>query len=168
MWRNGSETNLTVTFADSRVDQAEGNQFVLPRYYIFGGLVFTPLSLDYLRTFGANWADAAGAELRYELFSRRIEHPDKARPEPIVMSTILSHPVNANLATRGRALVDSINGIRIEKLEDVVRAFEQASGAQDLVEFVSQHNLECIDHAEALQANAAILRGNNIAKDRRL
>lgn len=168
IWRQGQETNLSLTFRAARNDEAEGNQYTLPRYFIFGGLVFTPLSLDYLRSFGANWADAASAELRYELFFRRVESPDKARPEPIVLTTVLSHPVNANVTTRGRALVDSINGVRIEKLEDVVRAFEKTAGAQDVIEFVSQHNLECMDHAEAAQANAGILKNYNISKDRRL
>ncbi len=168
LWRQGRETNVSVTFGSKRLDQAEGNQYVLPRYYIFGGLVFTPLSLDYLRSFGANWADATSAELRYELFFRRMETPDKARPEPIVLATILSHDVNANFSIRGRALIDSINGIRIEKMEDVVRAFESSTNAQDAIEFVTQHNLECLNHAEAKAANAGILSNNNIKQDRRL
>jgi len=50
----------------------------------------------------------------------------------------------------------------------VIRAFETSSRQQDVLEFVSQHNLECIDHAEAQQANAAILKSNNVGKDRRL
>lgn len=168
VWREGKEISLSVAFATNRIDRAESYQYTLPRYYIFGGLVFTPLSIDYLRSFGANWADAASAELRYELFFRRMETPDKTRPEPVVLSTVLSHEVNANVSIRGRALVDSINGIRIEKMEDVVRAFESNTNAQDVIEFVTQHNMECLNHAEAQAANAGILSKNNITKDRRL
>ena len=37
----------------SATDKVLGNQYdVPPRYFVYAGLVFTPLSLDYLKTFG--------------------------------------------------------------------------------------------------------------------
>jgi len=151
-----------------QADRAEGNQYTLPRYYVYGGLVFTPLSRDYLRTLGANWNDGANSDLVYELYYRRQESPETVRSEPIVLSTILAHSVNANMAIHGRALVDKINGQRIEKLEDVIRAFEASTNAYDVIEFSSQHTLDCLDHAEVAKANAEILKNAGISKDRRL
>jgi S1-C subfamily serine protease len=168
LWREGKELSVDLPLYVITDDRAEGNQYVLPKYFVYAGLVFTPLSRDYLRTFGQNWADAAGAELVYELFYRRQESPEKWRPEPIVLSAILSHPVNANLAVRGRALIDKINGVRIEKLDDVIRAFESPSDKFDVIEFITQHSLECLDHAEAQQVNQEILKTYNVPKDRRL
>ncbi len=168
LWRQGQEVNINLPLHVLQDDRAEGNLYTLPRYYIYGGLVFTPLNRHYLRSFGQNWADAAGAELLYELFYRRQEAPELWRPEPVVLATILSHPVNANLMVRGRALVDKINGIRITRMEDVVRAFESGNQEQDVIEFISQHNLEALDKAEARQANPAILKTYGVPNDRRL
>jgi len=90
------------------------------------------------------------------------------RPEPIVLSSVLAHAVNANFGVRGHALLDKINGVRIEKLEDVIRAFASASGPQHALEFLPDHNLECLDRAEADNARAEILKTYGLAKDRRL
>ena len=120
----------------------------LPRYFVYGGLVFTPLSLDYLRTLGRSATDASNADLYYELYYRRAENPSKARPEPIVLASVLADAVNANVTIRGHALIDRINGTRIEKLDDAIRAFESNTNTHDVVEFTQHHNLECLDRAE--------------------
>ena len=65
-------------------------------------------------------------------------------------------------------MIDRINGVRIEKLEDVVRAFETGTNAQDVVEMLPHHNFECLDRAEVAKASDRILKTYGIAKDRRL
>ncbi|MEO8428790.1 MAG: trypsin-like peptidase domain-containing protein, partial [Verrucomicrobiota bacterium] len=60
IWRDGQQTNIALPGYVYKGDAAAGNQYdVLPRYFVYGGMVFTPLSLDYLKTFGRNWSDAA-------------------------------------------------------------------------------------------------------------
>jgi uroporphyrinogen-III synthase len=81
---------------------------------------------------------------------------------------VLADAVNANLSVRGRALVDEINGVKIEKLEDVVRAFDSYTNAYDIVQFVSHHGFECLERAEVSKANSGILKTYGIASDRRL
>jgi S1-C subfamily serine protease len=166
--RDGKPLDLSVPLQTMKEDLAEGNQYSVPKYYIFGGLVFTPLSRDYLKTFGANWADAASSELIYSLFYQRQELPALWRPEAVVVSSILSHPVNANLAMRSRAMVDSVNGVRVETMEDIVRAFESNTNTHDAIEFVGHRHLECLDHNQAIQASPEILKTYGVAQDRRL
>ncbi len=169
IWREGKEQTIAVPVEVSVTDKVLGNQYdVPPRYFIYAGLVFTPMSLDYLKTFGRGWSDAAGAELTYELFYRRQESPKTVRAEPIVLSMILADGVNANFRTRGRALVDKINGVRIERLEDVIRAFEQPANGQHVLEFMPKNTLECLERVEADKANAQILKTYGVPKDRRL
>jgi hypothetical protein len=169
LWREGQETNISLPVYVYKGDAVVGNQYdVLPRYFVYGGLVFTPLSLDYLKTFGRNWADAANAELVYDLYYRRHESPETARPESVVLASILPNEVNANFKIQGRTLVDKINGIRIEKLEDVVRAFESSTQAQDVIEFLPHGAFECLDRAEVEKNNRDILQTYRVPKDRRL
>ena len=169
LWRNGAEVDLALPVHVNRDDRAEGNQYDdPPRYYVYAGLVFTPLCRDYLRTVSGNWADTYVNALVYELHYRRLEQPDTVRPEPVVLASVLSHAVNANFGVRGHALVDKINGVHIEKLADVIRAFASADGPQHAIEFLPEHNLECLDRAEAGQAGAEILKTYGIANDRRL
>ncbi len=150
-------------------DRAAGNQYDRPpRYFVHGGLVFTPLSQDYLRTLGRDLSDSAVADLVYELFYRRQEKPKTVRSEPIILAGMLANPVNANFNVKGRALVDKINGVRIETLDDVIRAFDAGTNAQDLIEFGSRMGFESLDRKEAAEANDIILKTYGVPKDRRL
>ena len=161
--------DVTVTVEAAVDDQREGNQYdVLPRYFVFGGLVFTPLSLDYLRDAGREATEAAAGELNYELFFRNREEPEFAREEPVVLSSVLTDAVNANFSTRGRVLVDRINGIRIEKIADVIRAFTTSTNTHDVIEFGKHGAFETLDHAEAVRSNEKILNTYGVPKDRHL
>jgi S1-C subfamily serine protease len=168
VWRDGCKQELQLPVNIYEGDKAGGFQYTgLPRYFVYGGLVFTPLSLDYLRTLGRN-AEQSHSDLYYELYYRRSENAAKARPEPIILASVLADAVNANVATRGRMLVDKINGVRIEKLEDVVRAVQASTNEFDVIEFLPHHNFECLERAEVAKVNAAILKTYGLPKDRRL
>jgi hypothetical protein len=169
IWRAGRQQEVSLPVFPYTGDRAAGYQHdALPRYFVYGGLVFTPLSLDYLRTQGRGATDSAAGELYYELYYRRHETPKTARPEPVVLAAVLADAVNANVAIRGRALVDRINGLRIEKLEDVVRAFDSNTNAHEVIEFLPNHAVECLERSQAAKANAAILKTYGLTKDRRL
>ena len=170
IWREGQQQEISLPVYRYDGDHASGYQYdLLPRYFVYGGLVFTPLSLDYMRTLGRGTRDGdPSADFSYELFYRKYENPATARPEPVVLASVLADAVNANVSVRGRAMVDRINGVRIEKLQDVVRAFESCTNAQDLIEFVPHQGFECLDRAEVAKANENILKTYGIASDRRL
>ena len=169
IWRDGQMIDVKLPVKVYTDDNAQGNQYdVLPRYYIYGGLVFTPLSLDYLKTFGQDWTDSAGRELIYELAYRHIEDPAHWRPEAVVMTSILDHAVNANFTVRGQAMVDKINGVRIERLSDVPTAFASAPGPDSIIEFLPDHHFEVIRKDEAEKANPIILDTYRVPAQSRL
>jgi S1-C subfamily serine protease len=169
VWRDGQEVDVELPLTVYEGDKLLGNQYdVLPRYYVYGGLVFTPLSLDYLKTFGRDWRDMANNELIYELFFRRNETPGTARPEPIVLASTLAHPANANLKATSRALVDRINGVRIERLEDVIRAFQSATNTHHVLQFAPEGGIETLDRQATDAAHPEILKTYGIPQDRRL
>jgi S1-C subfamily serine protease len=167
--REGKELELELPVSVYTADRAAGNQYdTPPRYYVHGGLIFTPLTQDYLRTFGRDVSDPASSALVYELFYRRHEQPETVRREPVVMAGLLTHPVNANFNVGGRALIDKINDQRIESLDDVIRVFETGTNAQHLIEYVARQGIDCLDREEAASANAIILQTYGVPTDRRL
>lgn len=169
IWRDGQEIDVSLPVKVYTDDDTQGNQYdVLPPYYIYGGLVFTTLSLDYLKTFGQDWSDSAGRELIYELAYRHIEDPAHWRTQPVVLASILDHAVNANFTTRGQAMVDKINGIRIEKLSDVPKAFGATNGQDAIIEFLPDHHFEVIRKDDAEKANPDILQTYRVPAQSRL
>jgi S1-C subfamily serine protease len=169
IWRDGKEVDVNVPVHVYHDDDGQGNQYdVLPPYYIYGGLVFTPLSLDYLKTFGQDWSDSAGRDLIYELIYRHLEKPEEWRPQPIVLASILDAPVNANFSVRGQAMVDKINGVRINRLTDVPKAFAQANGGDSIIEFLPDHHFEVIRSDAAEKATPDILQTYSVPAQSRL
>ena len=98
LWRDRKEIEVDVPMDIHVEDANTGNIYdSLPRYFVYAGLVFTPLTLDYVKTFGRNWRSVANLEMVYELYYQRNEKPEKVRPEPIVLAATMAHPVNADL-----------------------------------------------------------------------
>jgi S1-C subfamily serine protease len=169
LWRDGKEVDIDLPVHVYKSDDKQGNQYdVLPPYYIYGGLVFTTLSLDYLKTFGTDWSDSAGRDLIYELVYRHLEKPKEWRPQPVVLASILNAPVNANFSTRGQVMVDKINGHRIESLADVPKAFADAKGGDSIIEFAPDHHFEVIRTDEAEKATPQILQTYSVPAQSRL
>ncbi len=169
IWRDGAAQTVTLQVAAPKDDQAQGNQFdVRPRYYIFGGLVFTPLTLDYLRDADRSGTRGGLADLNYELFYHAREDPETAPKEPVVLSNILNAPVNATFLVREATLVTRINGVVIERLTDVVRAFESSTQTYDVIGLGKHGTFETLNHAEAVRANAQILKTYGVPQDRNL
>ena len=109
----------------------------------------------------------ANLDLGYELYYQRYEKPEKVRPEPIVLAATMAHPVNADLRLANRAMIDEINGRRIESLDDVIEAFKDNAKNQHMIKFASG-TVECLDKAGSDSANAEILSTYGIPVDRRL
>jgi S1-C subfamily serine protease len=174
VFREGRTLEVDIKMEAYAGDRLAGRQYdEPPRYFIYAGLIFTPLSANYLETFGDPGRDYLWkglAELTYQLYHLDTEAPGAVRPEPVVLSGILPHAVNADLALRGRVLVNRINGVRIERLEDVRRALLENHGARHLIEFnTPEHGmLEALDRAAASAAHAEILRIYGIVSDQRL
>ena len=169
IWRDGKMMDLDLPVKIYKNDIAQGNQYdVLPGYYVYGGLIFTTLSLDYLKTFGRDWSDQAGRELIYELAYRHMEDPAHWRPQPVVLASILDAPVNANFMVRGQAMVDTINGMKIERLSDVPKAFASGNGPDAIIDFLPDHHFEVISKADAEKANSDILDTYQVPAQSRL
>lgn len=174
IWRDRTELDVEVEMEAFDGDRLEGRQHDQPpRYLIHAGLVFTPLSANYLDTMGQEGRDSLWegfARRIYELYHLPVENPAEARPEPVMLAGVLPHAVNADFGVRGRVLVNRINGVRIERLEDVRRALEENTGASHFFEFDGPEHgpLEALDREAATAAHAGILRTYGIVSDQRL
>ena len=168
IWRDRKSIDVSVPMKVRKEEENTGNLYdVPPRYYVYAGLVFTPLTLDYVKTFGRNWRNVANLEMVYELYYRKNEKPESARKEPVVLAATLAHPVNADIRLASRAMIDEINGKRIESLEDIIAAFKNNSKSQHLIKFGSG-TIESLDTEKSNQAHKDILKTYSIPSDRRL
>jgi len=93
---------------------------VRPRFVVFGGLVFQPLSLNFLRS-----VQSRNVDLRYHYLAYMEKELYKEKPDIVVLSKILPDPVNAFLKDFTDCIIEEINGRKIRFLEDVSAAFKK-------------------------------------------
>ena len=99
----------------------QANQYdVRPRFLVFGGLVFQPLSNSFYSAL-----QSKSVTLRY-YYSQFLEEELYLRhPEVVVISKILPDPVNSYLNNFLHTIVEQVNDTRIRTLEDLAEALRK-------------------------------------------
>ncbi len=123
---------------------------VRPRYVIFGGLLFQPLDENFL---AASRID--NQRTRYYFDHFLAEDLYKERPEIVILSNILSDPVNAYAGEFRQAIVDTINGAKINKLDDVATAFAKPAEYY-VIEFLGEGRPMVLEAKEVAAARERI------------
>ena len=90
-----------------------------PRFVVYAGLVFQPLSYNFVKD-----ADIKNPDLLYYYSLFLANELYLERPEIIVLSKILPNPINADLRPFVNSIIDKINNRKIRTLEDVAAAFK--------------------------------------------
>jgi len=94
---------------------------VRPRYVLYGGLLFQPLSLDMLEAYRTS-----DLRLRHFFEYFILEQIYLQHPDVIVLSNILPDPINTYLAPYRGTIVDEVNGKKIRTLDELAKAFAEA------------------------------------------
>ena len=169
VWRDGREEALTATSRRiARLENRRNRYGVAPRYVVYAGLVFMPLDTELLKTFGRGWPQSADRNLVWHHLFREAEQPETADREVVVLLRILRHAANAQFTFNGPVVVESINGVTLRGLGDVVTAFEQNKGRFHRLVFEGTSGIEALDRAKADAAHPEILRQYAISRDRSL
>jgi S1-C subfamily serine protease len=167
--RQGERLDVSVPVRRYVPARKHGNIYDrLPRYYIHGGLVFVPLDLEMLKTFGENWPTEADKLVLYEFLQRPMDEPELVTKERVVLLRRLDHPVNADMAWYRNQVVERVNGRTIHRLEDLIEAIESHEGEFHLLEFSSFRRFGVLDRRRAEESNAEILERYGVPRDRNL
>lgn len=154
---------LTRAIGDIRLVPAEHE--LLPRYFIVGGIVFQPLSLNYLQEFGGgNWFQAAPVELLNYYLNGEITYTGR---EIVLLSQVLADKVNIGYHELGDNVVKQVDGEDVRNFEHFVNLVEKSQNKYMTI-IVNQGTKVLFDHATLLQATPRILKKYAIKADRRL
>jgi hypothetical protein len=91
-----------------------------PRYVLFGGLLFQPLSRNLL---GSYAFDNLRISYFYDHFISKEIY--REHPEVLILTSILPDPLNTYLAEFREGIVETINGKKIMTLGDMAAAFAE-------------------------------------------
>jgi S1-C subfamily serine protease len=169
VWRDGKVESLTTTARRiARYDRQRNRYGVAPRYVVYAGLVFMDLELELLKTLGRNWPQTASRDLVWDHVFREAERPDEADRNVVVLTRVLRHAVNSQMAVNPPAGIETINGRRILSLSDVLDAFASNHDRFHVIRFEGQAGIEALDREQAEAAHPQILKQYAIPRDHRL
>ena len=99
VWRDGREQSLDAPARRiARYDRNRNRYGVAPRYVVYAGLVFMPLDAELLKTLGRGWPQTADRNLVWHQLFREAERPENADREVVVLTRVLRHSVNSQMA----------------------------------------------------------------------
>lgn len=166
--REGERREIEVPLSTwAAVDRFAARHDRRPRYLVYGGLVFVPLDVEMMKTFGPDWRASGDKILLHELLIRPYADPDQWRSERVVLLRRLDHPVNAALSWFQNLALERVNGRQVTGLPDLAEALASHQGEHQVLEFAGDR-LIVLDRAEAERANPEILERYGVPMDRNL
>ncbi len=134
---------------------------VAPSYFIFGGIVFCPLSRNLISVWGNQWAARAPRDFLAELDN----WPTEERRQVVVALQVLAAEVNRGYHELGNWVITEVNGKTFRDFQEFYRVVAESEGPY--VEFRNKHEQRIvIDRQQALASHGAIMEMYRIPVDR--
>src|SRR5205809_2027100 len=133
-----------------------------PRYVVYGGLIFQPLSLDLLDVYQISDPRVRHYFDYYILEQLYLQHPDI-----IVLTNILPDPTNTYLGPYRSSIVDEVNGKKIATLNDLAQAFAEAPD-RFVIKMIGQGPPLVLDRKEVESARERIRTRYNVIAEQNL
>jgi S1-C subfamily serine protease len=161
--RNKQTLDVEVTLEPNTPYLMQASRYdIVPRFVLFGGLLFQPLSKNFMLAYQAD-----DLRLRYDFTYFLTDEIYKEHPELIVLANILPDPVNAYLNDLRYNIVDNINGKKIKTLRDAADAFAQPS-EYDVIQFIGGSRPAVLERSAVEGARQRILTHYNVRKEQNL
>jgi len=126
------------------------------RYYIFGGLVFEPLTLNYLQEFGDgyNWMSFAPVTMvDYYLNGKK----DAQQEEIVFLAKVLADKSNVGFHDFGNVIITEVDGIHIRSFVQFVQILK--TNQKEYITFKTKSSLEITLNSKIInQSNHRILK----------
>jgi S1-C subfamily serine protease len=161
--RDKQPTTATIKLYKPWPYAIQGHSYdVRPRYVLYGGLLFQPLSLDMLEAYRTT-----DLRLRHFFEYFTVEQIYLQHPDVIVLSNILPDPINTYLAPYRGAIVDEVNGKKILTLDDLAKALAEAPGRL-VIRMIGDGPPLVLDRNKVEAARERIRTRYNVAKEQNL
>ena len=161
--RDKKPMEVSVKFAKAWPFQLQASAYdQQPRYVLFGGLLFQPLSRNLLAAY-----QFSNPRIAYYFDFFMSKELYKEHPEVIVLSAILPDPINTYLGEFREGIVDEINGQKVKTLEDVAAAFAEPAEFY-VVQFVGAGRPLVLERAAVEKARERITKRYNVPAEQNL
>ena len=167
VWRDKKLINVTVPAKPWKMKINMANPYgVVPSYYIFGGLAFTPLSKGYVSAAGGWQSMPLPVKVLYANASMEEKYA-KYENFP-VLSTILPDEINVNMDQFVGYVVDTVDGEKIYSLKDIKKVLDKSTNDIIEIKFMDKDVPLIISRKDAVAKGPYILEKYHIPSGERL
>ncbi|MGI9554282.1 MAG: S1C family serine protease [Thermodesulfobacteriota bacterium] len=161
--RNGEKVKINVLLdtpiQDIQLVKIQND--VLPSYFIYGGLVFSTLTINYLQEWGNQWYRKAPSDL---VTVARNNSKTAKDEEVVLLIRVLASEVNLGYHENENLIIKKVNGNRINNMQELVDIVQTSEG--DFISFEDADGNEIvIDKNKADKTNQRILKIYRIRAD---
>lgn len=135
LWRDGQIQTVEVHAENFKSEQMLVPYYMYgkqPEYMVLSGFVFQKMTRDYLTMWGDGWAGKVPPHL-YHYYSDLSFKPTKDRQDVVVLNYVLPTESNLGYQQLSRLVVSSINGKKIQSIQDISEAAESSDNSEFLV-----------------------------------
>jgi S1-C subfamily serine protease len=163
--RGGKQMQVELPVSTSRpllIDELHGDY---PSYFVYGPIVFSRASTDFLSLIGTNaLAMNAYSFNGSPLVTRRGDEPDANRQELVVVSSpFFPHKLVSGYSNRMGSVVESVNGVPVKSLRHLVALLRDLKDELVVLRFDQRNGESMVLPRKAmLEATDGILQDNGI------
>lgn len=165
VWRSNNLQTITIPLTKSISDmmQIPADQYdVQPSYYIWGGLVFVPLTKNLLKEWGSSWHDKAPTHLVALYDDNHYED----QTETVLLLKVLPDDINQGYHNYAYWVVDRINDQPVAGLQDLVTRIEAGKSAPFTTLTNKKGEQIVLDNHDVAKKSALLLQHYRIPSDR--
>jgi len=162
IWRRGARHTVEIPLTPPVRLVPEARYDVKPTYYLFGGLLFVPLTRDYLQTWGRDWWQIAPRSLLHH-YESGVRSP--SRQEVVILQKVLADPLNRGYHRAESLEIVRVQGRRIRHLRELIALVEGARGEYVAFETAGGATL-VLDRRQAVERGPIILQRYGVPRDR--
>jgi hypothetical protein len=157
VWRDGAEVEVPVALTNPPDPFVFRNLYdERPRYLVRAGLVFSPLTREYLKTLSRSFSGPAENLLLYYSRYAKLDGLHEGHDEFVLLIRRLPHPVNTYADAFENGIVVEANGTPVRRLEDLERALMDTEREFHVLRFAGMDAALVLDAGEARLADAPI------------
>eukprot|EP01084_Bolivina_argentea_P210783 358657_1 len=135
-------------------------------YFIFGGIVFLPLSRPYLRSeYGSKWSSKCAVRLKDLYFNG---YKEEKHEQVIVLSRVLASEENVGYHKFKNCVSEKCNGVETKNMTQLTQIIDNAvQNKEQFVTFIFEHHITIVLEIEtALTSMNKIMKNDRIEFDR--
>ncbi len=163
IWRDKQAMSVKIVLSTVWPYFVQGHSYdVRPRFVVYGGLLFQPLSLDLIEAY-----QPTDLRLRHYFDYFVLEQIYLEHPDVIVLTNILPDPINTFLAPYRGGIVDEVNGKKIRTLDELAKTFSEPA-ERFVVKLIGDGPPLVLDPKQAEAARERIKTRYNVVREQNL